>query len=59
MHKQNASFIQKKPNLDYDSEANCLRLTKHFLIAEDVHSEEMLSSTAKQIILIKRITYLL
>ncbi len=59
MHKQSASFIQQNPNADYDSEADCLRLTKHFLISEDVPSEELLSSNTQQIILIKRITHLL
>lgn len=47
MHAQSASYIQKNPNTDYDGEAECLRLTKHFLIAEDVNSEKELNTNTR------------
>ncbi len=47
MHAQSASFIQKNSAVDYDGEAECLRLTKHFLIAEDVNSEAELNTNTR------------
>ena len=44
MHAQSAGFLQRS---DYDSQADVWRLTKHFLIAEDVANSEMLSAPAK------------
>lgn len=59
LHQLSADYIQNHPNLEPSHEVEQKRLLNHILVAEDLTTEEKLSSKAKQALTVKRLTHIL